>query len=41
MEEDGKQSFGRLHHVVVLLSEEPADPAAQVRLPPQLLTVSL
>lgn len=30
MQENGEQGFGRLHHVVILLPEQQADPAAQV-----------
>lgn len=41
IEEYWKQSFGCLHHVVVLLSKEHADPAAEVSGFHQLLTVPL
>lgn len=30
MEENGKQGFGCLHHVVILFSKQQADPAAEV-----------
>jgi len=30
LHEDGKQSFGCLHHVVVLVAKQQADPAAAV-----------
>lgn len=41
MEEDGEQSLGCLHHVVILLSKQQADPTAKVTLFPKLHTVSL
>lgn len=41
MEEDGEQSLGGLHHVVILLSKQQADPTAKVTLFPKLYTVSL
>lgn len=41
MEEYGKQSFGCLHHVVILLSKEHADQPAEVSVLHQLGTVPL
>lgn len=36
MKENRKQSFGGLHHVVILLPEQQVEPAAQVSGLPQL-----